>query len=140
MPPVRKEGGYEDDEIAEPVACGDGAEQDAGIPRHGRRHRRQAERGGAGSRGGEGPHAGETPHRPPDLDDFRVVTPAAISDLAQSASGTLKTVLIAVTSISLVVGGIVLMNVMLLAVTERRREIGVRRTVRMISRSRTSWS
>jgi len=67
--------------------------------------------------------------RPPDLDDFRVVTPTAISDLAQSASGTLNTVLIAVTSISLLVGGIVLMNVMLLAVTERRREIGLRRAL-----------
>jgi len=67
--------------------------------------------------------------QPPNLDDFRVVTPTAISALAQSASGTLNTVLIAVTSISLVVGGIVLMNVMLLAVTERRREIGLRRAL-----------
>jgi putative ABC transport system permease protein len=67
--------------------------------------------------------------RPADLDDFRVVTPTAISNLAQSASGTLNTVLMAVTSISLVVGGIVLMNIMLLAVTERRREIGLRRAL-----------
>ena len=67
--------------------------------------------------------------RPPDLDDFRVTTPTAIANLAQSASGTLNTVLMAVTSISLVVGGIVLMNVMLLAVTERRQEIGLRRAL-----------
>jgi putative ABC transport system permease protein len=67
--------------------------------------------------------------RPPNLDDFRVITPTAISALAQSTRGTLNTVLIAVTSISLVVGGIVLMNVMLLAVTERRREIGLRRAL-----------
>jgi putative ABC transport system permease protein len=67
--------------------------------------------------------------RPPDLDDFRVVTPGAIADLAESTAGTLDKVLIAVTSLSLLVGGVVLMNVMLLSVTERRREIGLRRAL-----------
>jgi putative ABC transport system permease protein len=67
--------------------------------------------------------------RPPDLDDFRVVTPTAIADLARSTTGTLNKVLIAVTSISLLAGGIVLMNVMMLAVAERRREIGLRRAL-----------
>ena len=67
--------------------------------------------------------------RPPDLDDFRVVTPSAIADLVESTSGTLDTVLISVTSLSLLVGGVVLMNVMLLSVTERRREIGLRRAL-----------
>jgi putative ABC transport system permease protein len=67
--------------------------------------------------------------RPPDLDDFRVVTPGVIADLAESTAGTLDTVLIAVTSLSLLVGGVVLMNVMLLSVTERRHEIGLRRAM-----------
>jgi putative ABC transport system permease protein len=66
---------------------------------------------------------------PADLDDFRVVSPGIIADLAESAAGTLDKVLIALTSLSLLVGGVVLMNVMLLSVTERRHEIGLRRAL-----------
>ena len=44
-------------------------------------------------------------------------------------AGTLNKILIAVTTLSLVVGGIVLMNLMLLSVTERRHEIGLRRAL-----------
>jgi putative ABC transport system permease protein len=67
--------------------------------------------------------------RPPDLDDFRVVTPDIIAGLSQMVAGTLNQVLIAVTVLSLIVGGIVLMNLMLLSVTERRHEIGLRRAL-----------
>lgn len=67
--------------------------------------------------------------RPPDVDDFRVVTPDIIAGISQLVAGTLNKVLLAVTALSLVVGGIVLMNLMLLSVTERRREIGLRRAV-----------
>jgi putative ABC transport system permease protein len=67
--------------------------------------------------------------RPPDVDDFRVVTPDVIAGLAQLVAGTLNKVLLAVTALSLLVGGIVLMNLMLLSVTERRHEIGLRRAV-----------
>jgi putative ABC transport system permease protein len=66
---------------------------------------------------------------PPDLDDFRVITPDVIAGLSQMVAGTLNKILIAVTTLSLVVGGIVLMNLMLLSVTERRREIGLRRAL-----------
>jgi ABC-type antimicrobial peptide transport system permease subunit len=52
-----------------------------------------------------------------------------IAGLAQLVAGTLNKVLIAVTALSLLVGGIVLMNLMLLSVTERRHEIGLRRAV-----------
>jgi putative ABC transport system permease protein len=66
---------------------------------------------------------------PPDLDDFRVVTPDVIAGLSEMVAGTLNKILIAVTALSLVVGGIVLMNLMLLSVTERRHEIGLRRAL-----------
>ena len=66
---------------------------------------------------------------PPDLDDFRVVTPDVIAGLSEMVAGTLNKILIAVTTLSLVVGGIVLMNLMPLSVTERRHEIGLRRAL-----------
>ncbi len=67
--------------------------------------------------------------RPPDVDDFRVVTPDIIAGLSEMVSGTLNRVLLAVTALSLIVAGIVLMNLMLLSVTERRHEIGLRRAL-----------
>ena len=67
--------------------------------------------------------------QPPEPDDFRVVTPEAVLDLTRSVSGTLNTTLLAVTAISLLVGGVVLMNLMLLSVAERRHEIGLRRAL-----------
>ncbi len=67
--------------------------------------------------------------QPPDLDDFRVVTADAVAALSAAVSGTLNKILLAVTALSLVVGGIVLMNLMLLSVTERRHEIGLRRAL-----------
>jgi putative ABC transport system permease protein len=66
---------------------------------------------------------------PPDLDDFRVITPDVIAGLSEMVSGTLNKILISVTALSLIVGGIVLMNLMLLSVTERRHEIGLRRAL-----------
>jgi putative ABC transport system permease protein len=67
--------------------------------------------------------------RPPDLDDFRVVASDAVAALSAEVSGTLNRILLAVTTLSLIVGGIVLMNLMLLSVTERRHEIGLRRAL-----------
>jgi putative ABC transport system permease protein len=67
--------------------------------------------------------------RPPDVDDFRVITPDIISGLSEMVSGTLNKMLLAVTLLSLIVGGIVLMNLMLLSVAERRHEIGLRRAL-----------
>jgi putative ABC transport system permease protein len=62
-------------------------------------------------------------------DDFNIRNPEDIIQAQLEASRTLSALLIAIASISLVVGGIGIMNVMLVSVTERTREIGVRMAV-----------
>jgi putative ABC transport system permease protein len=64
--------------------------------------------------------------RPEEEDDFNVRNPEDVIEAQLEASRTLTLLLIAIASISLVVGGIGIMNVMLVSVTERTREIGVR--------------
>ncbi len=64
--------------------------------------------------------------RPGEDDDFNIRNPEDIIQAQLEASRTLSLLLIAVASISLFVGGIGIMNVMLVSVTERTREIGVR--------------
>ena len=64
-----------------------------------------------------------------DKDTFGIITADAINDLFKSLTGVIATVALGVTSISLVVGGIVIMNIMLVAVTERTREIGIRKSL-----------
>lgn len=67
--------------------------------------------------------------RPGQEDSFFIGTAQSYIDLWKSISGSFFTVFVMVSSISAVVGGIVIMNVMLVSVTERTREIGVRRAV-----------
>ena len=62
-------------------------------------------------------------------DSFYIGTAQSYIELWQSISGSFFTVFVMVSSISAVVGGIVIMNVMLVSVTERTREIGLRRAV-----------
>ncbi len=62
-------------------------------------------------------------------DDFRMSTPGEISEMVKSTSKTLKLFLWLVAVISPFVGGVVLMNIMLMAVSERKREIGLRRAI-----------
>jgi ABC-type antimicrobial peptide transport system permease subunit len=64
--------------------------------------------------------------RPEQDDDFNIRNPEDIIQAQLDASRTLTILLIAIASISLIVGGIGIMNVMLVSVTERTREIGVR--------------
>lgn len=66
---------------------------------------------------------------PSDVDNFGIVTPGAINELRDNIFGTIQVAAIGVTSISLVVGGIVIMNIMLVSVTERTKEIGIRKSI-----------
>jgi putative ABC transport system permease protein len=63
--------------------------------------------------------------RPEEPDDFNIRNPEDIIQVQLEASRTLTILLATIASISLLVGGIGIMNVMLVSVTERTREIGV---------------
>ena len=67
--------------------------------------------------------------RPAADDDFDMLTAAGINDLWKSLTTTIFSIALFVVGISLVVGGIVIMNIMLVSVIERTREIGVRKAV-----------
>ena len=62
-------------------------------------------------------------------DDFTVRNLAALAETAASATKVLSFMLGAIASISLLVGGIGIMNIMLVSVTERTREIGIRMAI-----------
>ena len=62
-------------------------------------------------------------------DDFSIRTQADIAKVREEANQTLVVMLFAVASVSLLVGGIGIMNIMLVLVTERTREIGIRMAV-----------
>jgi putative ABC transport system permease protein len=64
-----------------------------------------------------------------DKDNFGILTPDAITGIRDRVLGTVSIVAIAVPSIALVVGGIVIMNIMLVSVTERTKEIGIRKSL-----------
>jgi macrolide transport system ATP-binding/permease protein len=66
---------------------------------------------------------------PRDDDDFTVRSLSEIAQASESASAVMTLLLAAVASISLLVGGIGIMNIMLVSVTERTREIGIRMAV-----------
>ncbi len=67
--------------------------------------------------------------RPAQADNFDFLTPDSIRAFIDQILGLIKVVVVPVTMISLVVGGIVIMNIMLVSVTERTREIGVRKSL-----------
>ena len=65
----------------------------------------------------------------PNLDDFNIQNMKSILETVAQTTGTFTLFLGAVAAISLVVGGIGIMNIMLVSVTERTREIGVRKAL-----------
>ncbi len=64
--------------------------------------------------------------RPGDADDFQIQKPLETLQLRAQSAKTMTLMLTAIGGVSLLVGGIGIMNIMLVSVTERRREIGVR--------------
>ena len=61
--------------------------------------------------------------------DFEVVTSAQLSELFGKITGIMTALLASIAGISLLVGGVGIMNIMLVSVTERTREIGIRMAV-----------
>ncbi len=69
-------------------------------------------------------------HTPPgEPDNFDTLTPDSVRSFIDQVLGVIAAVVVPVTSVSLVVGGIVIMNIMLVSVTERTREIGIRKSL-----------
>jgi putative ABC transport system permease protein len=66
---------------------------------------------------------------PAEPDKFDTMTPDSNREFIDRITGLIAGVVVPVTAISLVVGGIVIMNIMLVSVTERTREIGVRKSL-----------
>jgi putative ABC transport system permease protein len=62
----------------------------------------------------------------PSQDDFRILNSASLLEAGQSTTQTFTLLLGGVAAVSLLVGGVGIMNIMLVAVTERTREIGLR--------------
>jgi ABC-type antimicrobial peptide transport system permease subunit len=67
--------------------------------------------------------------KPGEVNDFSVRNLSQIAETAESSSRIMALLLAAVASISLVVGGIGIMNILLVSVTERTREIGLRMAI-----------
>jgi putative ABC transport system permease protein len=67
--------------------------------------------------------------RPSEPDDFGFMTTQELLDLYRKITTGIYSALIGLVAISLVIGGIVVMNIMLVAVTERTREIGIRKAI-----------
>lgn len=67
--------------------------------------------------------------RPGEEDDFAILTNETFIGLFNQITGMFAAVILGIASISLVVGGVVIMNIMLVSVSERTREIGIRKAL-----------
>lgn len=75
--------------------------------------------------------------RPDEADDFAILTPDTLINTFRQITGGVTAVMTFISSIGLLVGGVGVMNIMLVAVKERTREIGVRKAVGARSRDIT---
>jgi putative ABC transport system permease protein len=66
---------------------------------------------------------------PTETDNFGIFDSATLMDLWKNLTGVIATAMVGVVSVFLVIGGVVIMNVMLATVTERTREIGIRKAL-----------
>jgi len=66
---------------------------------------------------------------PNETDNFGIFDSASLMNLWKNLTGVIATAMIGVVSVFLVIGGVVIMNVMLATVTERTREIGIRKAL-----------
>src|SRR6185369_4590369 len=66
---------------------------------------------------------------PKDDDTFSMLTSDALLDFWNQLTGAIAATAVGVVSVFMVVGGVVIMNIMLAAVTERTHEIGIRKSV-----------
>src|SRR5581483_4194617 len=66
---------------------------------------------------------------PNEEDNFGIISSESVMSLWNSITGALASGMVGIVSVFLVIGGVVIMNVMLASVTERTREIGVRKSI-----------
>ena len=62
-------------------------------------------------------------------DDFEILTPDAILSVINDITRAFRVLMVSLPLLSIVVGGIVIMNIMMISVTERTREIGIRKSI-----------
>ena len=103
------------------------------------RHHLHQQRHGVGGVGGRRPRPSPTASRrccasrhkiqPGDPDDFMVRTIEEMASVRKEATQTMTALLASIAGVSLLVGGIGIMNIMLVSVTERTREIGLRMAI-----------
>jgi putative ABC transport system permease protein len=67
--------------------------------------------------------------KPDETDNFGILDSATLMDLWKQLTGVIAAAMVGVVSVFLVIGGVVIMNVMLATVTERTREIGIRKSL-----------
>ncbi|HEX7711151.1 MAG TPA: ABC transporter permease [Sphingomonadaceae bacterium] len=72
--------------------------------------------------------------QPGEVNDFNIIDTAQVNDAVSTAVGLLTAMVAGIAAISLVVGGVGIMNIMLVSVTERTREIGIRMAIGALAR------